>query len=79
MEQWQPIETAPHNIECLVAGGTYTYDAEYFPEERPFDGVWIARYSSDGEWEGPYGEEYDGTYWLKPKWWMPLPPPPLSA
>lgn len=79
MMQWQPIETAPRDgRSVLVAGGTYSYDAECFPEDRPFDGVWIARCIHTGEWEGPYGSEYDAQYWLKPEWWMPLPDAPQS-
>ena len=75
---WQPIETAPKDgTQVLIAGGSVEYDAETFPQERPFAGVHIASWcKSSQSWSGPYGSEYDAQYWHTPSHWQPLPAPP---
>jgi len=77
---WYPIEFAKQDgKDVLIAGGTFYYDAETFPEDAPFLGVKVANYyQGQDEWHGGYGSEYDGVYWHKPTHWMPPPPPPAS-
>ncbi len=73
--RWKPIASAPRDgTLILIAGGTYSYDAETFPTDRPFNGVAIGHWRSE-EWSGGYGSEYDGEYWHKPDRWMRLPIP----
>lgn len=74
---WMPIAAySPlhHGEKVLICGGTYRYDAEAFPEDRPFDGVTISHRDS-GEWWGGFGSEYDGEYWHQPTHFSPLPLP----
>lgn len=72
---WQPIESAPKNrAAILIAGGTYSYSGECFPEDRTFTGVKTATWLDD-HWFGGYGPEYDEFYRHEPTHWMPLPSP----
>jgi hypothetical protein len=72
MSEWQPMETAPVGVEVLL----------YAPAEKPqvFTGMNLC-----GDWvrtsSGNYAprDDFFGDRGIKPKRWMPLPPPPQGS
>jgi hypothetical protein len=63
---WQPIETAPMNIEVLISDGEYVYAA-------------TCRYQGgepDEDWAVPMASSGYRPVIRKPTYWMPLPEPP---
>lgn len=59
---WQPIETAPRDMDILA------YNSATGPYRTKF---------SDGEWPMRGWGYLDGTWYPRPTHWMPLPPPPM--
>ena len=75
MGEWQPIETAPRDVDILVWSERY-YD-------RPVTAQWDDRYGWSPSWDdslvieymSDFGTEYKALP-VRPTHWMPLPEPP---
>ena len=65
VNKWQPIETAPINLEVLISDGEYVYSA--FRRWRG-DGIHEEGWSVGFAWRSPVVR--------MPTHWMPMPEPP---
>ena len=72
--QWQPIATAPKDIERILVFGVYPE----LPQEPP--SVYTASYGFTTPYfdldPSPHEEEYNTVQLTSCTHWMPLPPPP---
>jgi len=73
---WQPIETAPKDVDILVA---WKVEVFFGKEDRSYWLQTVASYStSDKMWELTEAGSYASDYFMSanPSHWMPLPEPP---
>lgn len=65
--EWQPIETAPVDVDVLVTDGS---DTQCVARNSTLMESWQLTYC------GSFAE--DGDLCFEPTHWMPLPPPPKT-
>ncbi len=78
---WQPIETAPNDYSLKLAYGIWQGEIHGVSKHPAVDIITTRANRTDwgdgeGWWNCATGDAY--ACWMKPTYWMPLPPPPKT-